>query len=71
MLQITSAQVLTELSHHICAHPGTGYFMAETPEELNETCKFLVDRSMTTLTQVSRMKRIALPDLHGQLHLKT
>lgn len=66
--------IVTDLrmqGHHICAHPGTGYFMAATPEELNETCKFLVDRSMTTLAQVSRMKRIALPDLHGQLHLKT
>lgn len=114
MLQITPAQVLTELSHHIgkdngihvrelvqritgqlvnphalerqvrtivsdlrmqghhiCAHPSSGYFMAATAGELDETCKFLVDRSLTTLAQVSRMKNIALPDLHGQLHLKT
>jgi hypothetical protein len=114
MMQITPAQVLTELSHHIgrdngihvrelvqritgqlammeplerkvreivtqlrlegshiCAHPQSGYFMAATPEELNETCEFLLGRAMTSLTQVSKMKNVALPDLRGQLHLPT
>lgn len=67
-------QIVTELrmdGHHICAHPALGYFMAATPEELNDTCEFLYDRAMTSLTQVSRMKNIALPDLRGQLHLPT
>lgn len=65
-------QIITELrmdGHHICAHPSDGYFIAATAEELNETCKFLVDRSMTGLTQVSRMKKIALPDFYGQFQL--
>lgn len=56
---------------HICAHPAAGYFMASTPQELNETCEFLYERAMTSLTQVSRMKNISLPDLRGQLHLPT
>lgn len=56
---------------HICATPKHGYFMAENAEELETTCKFLYDRAMTTLTQVSAMKKIALPDLAGQLHIKT
>jgi hypothetical protein len=114
MMQITPAQVLTELSHHIgqdngihvrdlvqritgqmfttealarkvrqivtdlrmegnhiCAHPAHGYFMAATPEELQDTCKFLYERAMSSLSQISRMKKISLPDLRGQLHLPT
>lgn len=57
--------------HHICGTPKHGYFIAATAEELEATCKFLYDRAMSSLTQVSRMKKIALPDLAGQLHIKT
>jgi hypothetical protein len=67
-------QIVTELrmeGHHVCAHPARGYFMASSPEELNETCEFLYDRAMTSLSQVSRMKQISMPDLRGQLHLPT
>jgi hypothetical protein len=66
--------IVTELrmeGHHVCAHPARGYYMAATAEELNETCEFLYDRAMTSLSQVSRMKNISLPDLRGQLHLPT
>lgn len=66
--------LVTELrlqGHHVCAHPRDGYFMAETPEELDATCEFLYDRALASLTQISRMKKIALPDLRGQLHLPT
>lgn len=67
-------QLITELrleGHHVCAHPETGYFIAETEEELNQTCLFLYERAMTGLTQVSRMKNTSLPDLRGQLRLPT
>ncbi len=57
--------------HHVCATPGDGYFLAETAEELDQTCLFLHDRAMTTLKQIAAMKRISLPDLRGQLHLPT
>ena len=66
-------QVIEELrreGQHICGHPSSGYFIASNEAELNETCRFLVDRAMTTLTQVSKMKKASLPDLHGQLGLK-
>jgi len=56
--------------HHICAHPSDGYFIAKTDKELNETCNYLVNRAMKSLAQVSRMKRISLPDIHGQMRLK-
>ena len=55
--------------HHICAHPTLGYFMAKTPAELDQTCKYLVDRSMASLKQVSAMKRVSVPDLYGQLRI--
>jgi len=54
---------------HVCAHPATGYYMAANEAELNKTCEFLYDRAMASLTQVSKMKRISLPDLRGQLQL--
>lgn len=66
--------IVTELRKEgrpICATPSAGYFMAETPEELDETCTFLHDRAMTSLAQVSAMKDVSLPDLRGQLRLPT
>lgn len=57
--------------HHICAHPTTGYFLAATPEELDETITFLRDRALSSLHQIAAMKRISVPDLWGQLHLPT
>jgi hypothetical protein len=57
--------------HHVCAHPSHGYFLAKTPEELDETCGFLHDRAMCSLTQVAAMKRVSVPDLRGQLKLPT
>lgn len=62
---------LREQGLHICATPAAGYFMAETAEELIETCLFLYGRAMTTLTQVSAMQGVSLPDLRGQLRLPT
>jgi hypothetical protein len=56
--------------HHICADPKRGYFMAQTDEELDGTCQFLFNRAMTSLSQVSAMKRVSLPDLAGQLRIR-
>ncbi len=67
-------KLVTELrleGFHICAHPKSGYFIAANDEELNQTCEFLYERAMASLTQVSRMKNVSLPDLRGQLHLPT
>lgn len=64
--------IVTELrmqGHHVCAHPGTGYYMAETAEELELTCEWLYDRAMASLRQIAAMKRISMPDLRGQMHL--
>lgn len=53
----------------ICAMPESGYFMASTAEELNRACVFLAERGITTFQQIAAMKRVALPDLYGQLGL--
>ena len=66
-------KVIEELrlkGHHICAHPSTGYYVAVTDDDLNDTCVYLYKRAMTSLTQVAAMKRISLPDLAGQLNLQ-
>lgn len=62
-------EALRKQGHRICAHPTTGYFLAETDTELDESCEFLFGRAMTSLQQISAMKRVALPDLRGQLNL--
>lgn len=53
----------------ICGTPSTGYFMAVTAEELQATCKFLEHRALHSLLVLSRMKKVSLPDLMGQLML--
>ncbi|MGH8053563.1 MAG: hypothetical protein ACREP4_06560 [Stenotrophomonas sp.] len=56
--------------HPICAHPAFGYHLAADPKELDRACSFLVGRAMTSLQQVSAMKRVAMPDLYGQMGLQ-
>ena len=66
-----AVQQLREEGHHICAHPSSGYYLAANPQELDDTCRFLVDRAMCSLKQVAHMKRVSVPDLHGQMRLTT
>lgn len=53
----------------LCGKPESGYFIARTAEELNETCRFLENRAMHSLRALSRMRRVSLPELMGQLKL--
>ena len=62
-------EALRVAGHAICATPETGYFLANTDEEINKTLSFLYTRAMTSLRQVAGVKRVALPDLRGQLRL--
>jgi hypothetical protein len=62
-------EALRGQGHRIGAHPSTGYFLARTDAELDATCEFLYSRAMTSLRQIAVMKRVALPDLRGQLRL--
>lgn len=55
----------------LCGTPQDGYYIASTPEEIEETCRFLRSRAMHSLHLESRLRKIPLPDLIGQMHLKT
>lgn len=55
--------------HPICATPRDGYFLANTAEELDETCRFLRERALTSLVQIAQLRRKPLPELMGQLAL--
>ncbi len=57
--------------HAVCGTPKDGYYIAETPEELEHTCQFLRGRAMHSLSLESKLRKIPLPDLLGQLHLPT
>lgn len=62
-------EALRTAGHPVCGTPKTGYFLAATSAELDRTCEFLFGRSITTMRQVSAMRRVTLPDLRGQLGL--
>lgn len=76
-LNVPARQVrslVTELREEgvaVCGHPRTGYFIAATAQELEETCQFLRCRALHSLTLESRLRRVPLADLLGQLHLLT
>ena len=55
----------------VCGTPGDGYFIAATVDELEETCAFLRSRAMHSLVLESKLRHVPLPDLIGQLRLKT
>lgn len=62
---------LRDDGHAVCGTPKDGYYIAATPEELEHTCQFLHTRALHSLTLESRLRKIPLSDLIGQLHLPT
>jgi hypothetical protein len=67
----TMISELREDGHAICGTPRDGYYIAATPQELQETCEFLRERAMHSLHLESRLRKIPLADLLGQLHVPT
>ncbi len=55
----------------IVGTPETGYYVAQTGEELEECCKFLRARALHSLTIEARLRKVALPELLGQLKVGT
>lgn len=55
----------------VCARPETGYFIASNADELDECCAFLRSRALHSLRIESRLRKVPLVDLLGQLRLKT
>jgi len=58
---------LRRAGYPVCAHPRNGYYVAKTQQELDECCQFLRDRAMHSLTLEAALRRVALPELIGQL----
>jgi hypothetical protein len=64
-------QELRKQGHHVCAHPRDGYFIAQSPEELQGCLDYLTHRAMCSFEQIAAMKRVSMHDLFGQLRLPT
>lgn len=62
---------LREAGTAVSATPETGYYIAQTAAELEESCDFLRSRALHSLRMEAQLRRIPLPDLLGQLHLET
>lgn len=62
---------LREDGHAICGTPKDGYYIAATAAELDETCAFIRKRAMHSLCLESRLRKIPMADLLGQLHVPT
>jgi predicted DNA-binding transcriptional regulator YafY len=69
----TLRKVISELRESgvpIAGMPDTGYFIAATAEELDAFCiKFLEARAMHSLRLSSKLRRVPLATLAGQLFL--
>lgn len=55
----------------IAGTPSTGYYIAETAQELQLCCAFLRSRAMHSLRIEAQLRRQPLADLLGQLRLPT
>lgn len=55
----------------LCSHPANGYWIAENATELEATCQFHRSRALHELAKEAKLRKLTLPDLLGQLHLKT
>ena len=58
---------LREAGIAVCGLPASGYFIAETEADLEETCQFLRSRSLHSLKLEATLRKIALPKLIGQV----
>lgn len=53
----------------IGGRPSTGYFIAQTDDELADTFEFMTKRAITTFRQLAAMKRVGMAQLFGQMNL--
>ncbi len=76
-LGVLERQVRTLISeareggYGVCGTPRDGYYIAANADELEETCQFLRNRAMHSLALESRLRKLPLADLVGQLKLPT
>ena len=55
---------------HICGKPATGYYIAATPDELEETIVFMESRAVKSFRQIAAMKKVGLQALYQQMSLR-
>ena len=55
----------------IAGTPSTGYYIATEPQEVEECCRFLRARAMHSLVIEARLRKVAMPELLGQLLINT
>ena len=55
----------------LCSHPANGYWIAQTPAELETCCQFHNKRGLHELGKEAKLRKMSMQDLLGQLHLKT
>ncbi|MDP1696475.1 MAG: hypothetical protein Q8L45_01600 [Xanthomonadaceae bacterium] len=60
---------LRKRGYPVCAHPSAGYYIAANAQDVDDTCEYLYQRLLTSLRQISALKRVAIPELRGQLGL--
>jgi hypothetical protein len=68
--QRSAISLLREAGHAVVGTPETGYYMAQTADELNECCAFLRARAMHSLVIEARLKKLSLPALLGQISIE-
>ena len=55
----------------VCGTPQEGYYIAQTADELESTLAFLRSRAMRSLVLESRLRKLPLVELLGQLRIHT
>lgn len=55
----------------VCGTPQEGYYIAKTAEELESTLAFLRSRAMHSLVLESKLRKLTLIELLGQLRINT
>lgn len=65
----TAISMLREEGIAVVGTPESGYYLAQTSEEVEECCQFLRSRAMHSLTIEARLRQLSLPELLGQMRL--
>lgn len=60
---------LRETGAPVCGKPRTGYFIAQTAEELEDSCRFLRRRAVHSIRLEAGMRKVHMAELLGQLRL--
>ncbi len=55
----------------VVSSTGGGYYLASAGSELTDYCTRLQDQALRKLAKVAKLRRVALPDLLGQLRLQS